>query len=159
MPRSTRPMKRSRMAKRNDARLAKRRAVEFGPQAELSRHLPCCACHPGLYRASLDALQHQSTERQCDPHHLKTRPGGTDRDCVPLCASHHAAVDAVGSGPETVQAEAGIRFDVIAKRLAHAISPNPYLACVECEAPGPHSHTGAKAGTVICLYCRAGLRQ
>lgn len=56
----------------NRARRARRKAEDFGPQAELCRTLPCCACG---HRAP------------SDPAHVRSRgAGGHDRgNVVPLC--------------------------------------------------------------------------
>lgn len=62
----------------NPKRRARARAEAFGPQAELCRTLPCCACN---------------APPPSDPHHEPTRgAGGKDRDTVPLCRSCHDRV-------------------------------------------------------------------
>lgn len=81
--RSGKALRRTPLRKRNRGRLARLRAVQFGPQAALCRISPClvpgCAASP------------------CDPHHVITRArGGTDADTVPLCRFHHTG------GPESI---------------------------------------------------------
>lgn len=96
--------------KRNPERLAKRREVEFGPQAEECRHLPCCVCHPDLYTDELRALDHRTNHRISDPHHIVKRPGGTDGDTIPLCmgpTGHHRACSGINSSERVVESSAG----------------------------------------------------
>jgi hypothetical protein len=70
-------MKRSRMKQRNPERLARLRARQFGPQAEMCRALRCCVCRdPGTV-----------------PEHARPRGmggmNGKDSDTVPLCNTCH----------------------------------------------------------------------
>lgn len=81
-------MKRSRLKRKkplrqvNPERLARRRAESFGPQAELCRRLPCCAC---------------GRKATCDPAHVRSRAaGGKDSDCVPLCRECHTEQHTIG---------------------------------------------------------------
>lgn len=68
-------MKRTRLRARSRSASAKRRrAAQFGDQAERCRRLPCCVC--GRYPA--------------DPHHEPPLSlGGKDEDTVPLCRKCH----------------------------------------------------------------------
>lgn len=75
MKRGGRIERRTRLKPVNEARLAARRARQFGPQAELCRKLPCCAC---------------KAPPPSDPEHVRTRgAGGLDADTIPLCRSCH----------------------------------------------------------------------
>lgn len=81
--RSGRPLRRkARLRKVNAERIASRREVEFGPQADLCRTLPCCAC---------------GERAPSDPHHVRSRgAGGKDSDCAPLCRECHGHLHQVG---------------------------------------------------------------
>ena len=70
------PLRRKKpLARRNDERLAARRALAFGEQAELCRQMPCCAC---------------GAPPPSDPAHVPSRgAGGRDEDTVPLCRDCH----------------------------------------------------------------------
>lgn len=76
MRRSGAPRRRTKLAPVNRARRAKRKAEAFGPQAELCRTLPCCAC---------------GAAPPSDPAHVRSRgAGGKDRgNVVPLCRRCH----------------------------------------------------------------------
>jgi hypothetical protein len=82
-PKRKTPMARTgRLRPRNPERARKRQLEAFGPQAALCRRLPCCVCG----------------DSPCDPHHLKSRgAGGTDRDTVPLCRTHHDMAHQMGA--------------------------------------------------------------
>lgn len=100
--------RKARMKKVNKERLEKRRAEEFGPQAQLCRESACCV--PGC-RLSGTATGHKS-----HPHHIKTRAaGGRDSDTVPLCGFHHAQVHRWGVG--TFEELHGISFAAIAEEM------------------------------------------
>jgi hypothetical protein len=64
-------MRRSRLRSvSRSASSKRRRAAQFGPQAEQCRRLPCCACGG----------------QPSEPHHEPPRSvGGKDEDTVPLC--------------------------------------------------------------------------
>lgn len=65
----------------NRTRLAKRRELCFGKQADLCRILPCLVC----------------SATPCDPHHVKSRgAGGRDEHCVPLDRAHHDELHTIG---------------------------------------------------------------
>lgn len=64
------------------ARLLKRRKEQFGPQADLCRQLPCCAC---------------GAKPPSEPDHVRSRgAGGTDEDTVPMCRTCHDLRHAFG---------------------------------------------------------------
>jgi hypothetical protein len=115
--RSTKPL-----PKKNARRLAKRRAEEFGEQANVCRGLPCCACGPSLYGPDLLALAFMSETPISDAHHAVTRgAGGKDADTVPLCpgpGGHHALLDSPGWSQKRLEQEVGISFATVAVRLA-----------------------------------------
>lgn len=102
------PLKRrTRLKPRNDERLARRRAKEFGPQAELCRSLPCCV--PGCRKGP-----------PSDPAHVRSRgAGGDDSDTVPMCRKHHTEQHATGI--ETFQQRYGLDLRAEALRLASII--------------------------------------
>ena len=78
----TAPLRRKTGVRRfNRARLAKRRAVTFGAQAQWCRTALCCVCN----------------RTPADPHHEPPRSvGGRDRDTVPLCRQCHDERHCVG---------------------------------------------------------------
>lgn len=88
---------RKRIKPRNTKRLARLREAQFGPQAELCRRLPCCACVMALgsmetfERSVALCIDDRSMELgPSEPHHEPPRScGGVDRDCAPLCATCH----------------------------------------------------------------------
>lgn len=97
--------RRTRLRLVNRVRMAKRRARDFGDQAQLCRrsHCPACGAWP------------------CDPHHWPTRArGGTDRDCMPLCRACHTLVHTIG----VYQFYARTRVDVVAE-VRHFQSGGP----------------------------------
>lgn len=53
---------------------------DFGPQAKRCRERPCCVC------SAMRKAQPNPTEAHHEP---PLSHGGTDRDTVPLCGSHH----------------------------------------------------------------------
>lgn len=82
------------LPKVNRARLKKRRATQFGPQAKACRLLPCCVCtsRAVFWHAVkvLAANPDADWPRVSDPHHEKTRgAGGLDEHTIPLCRDHH----------------------------------------------------------------------
>lgn len=98
------PIKRkSWMPRVNRKRLARRRALQFGPQAELCRKSPCCI--PGCRR------------RRSDPAHVvSTGAGGKDRgNVVPLCRPHHDQQHLIGV--KTFQRKHGLDLAAIAAEL------------------------------------------
>lgn len=108
------------LAKRSK-KYAVKHAAQFAEQADLCRHLPCCACFPWLYMEDLSALEFVREDRISDPHHVETRRTADDSKTVPLCMGlngHHAKCEAVGSSQRKVQDEAGVDFRAVAARLA-----------------------------------------
>lgn len=94
----------------NEERLARRRAAQFGEQAELCRSAPCAAC---------------GRKPPSDPHHVRSRAaGGTDRDTVPLCPMHHAEIHS--RGRETCEREWGVDLVAVADRM-HAHITGAFL--------------------------------
>lgn len=91
------PLRRKKLLKRrNDERLARRRAEAFGPQAEECRAMPCCAC---------------GARPPSEPHHFPTRAaGGKDDACIPLCHQCHETHDGPGCGQWTFQRERRVSF-------------------------------------------------
>lgn len=74
-------IRRTRLQPVNRKRLAARRKLQFGAQAQLCRELPCLIC----------------AATPCDPHHVKSRgAGGLDEHCVPLDRRHHDELHAIG---------------------------------------------------------------
>ncbi len=99
MARGSKPLRsKARIRKVNRKRLAKRRAKQFGVQAELCRQSPCVAClsanratEPAevLYTLAVTAGS-GSGSRPSSPHHVHTTgAGGGDEETVPLCNEHH----------------------------------------------------------------------
>lgn len=77
MKRSPMPARKKPLRSVNPERRARRRAEEFGPQAELCKTLGCAARHPGIVSGPVV------------PHHVRTRgAGGKDSCTVPLCSSN-----------------------------------------------------------------------
>lgn len=114
----SKPMRRSPIKRRNARRYARLKAEQFGTQAELCRHLPCCATFPWLYGDDLAALDFIREERVSDPHHCKTTgAGGVDRWTVPLSRAIHQRLDSPGNSQASVEAEYGVDFRAIAERL------------------------------------------
>lgn len=71
-------IRRTRLKRRNAARIQKLRAKQEGPQTALCRALPCCAC---------------GAPPPSDPHHVRSRgAGGLDCDTVPLCRLCHGQI-------------------------------------------------------------------
>ena len=99
------PRQRTRLPRRNRARLARIRAEQFGPQAQLCRESHCCAC---------------GCPPPSDPAHVVSRgAGGKDSDTVPLCRTCHDAQHR--EGIRTFQAKRGICLPEIARAMARAV--------------------------------------
>lgn len=93
------------------ARRKKRR--QFGSQADLCRMLPCCGCRPFDFAVAISqvigGVDPTDFRRLSDPDHWRTRgAGGTDEDCIPLCAQCHAKVDGINSGRKTYATAKGL---------------------------------------------------
>lgn len=89
----------------NKKRLAKRRAEQFGDQAQLCRESSCCAC---------------GAPPPSDPAHVLSRgAGGKDGDTVPLCRRCHDLQHS--QGIKTFQAERGLDLKAVASDLAAKI--------------------------------------
>lgn len=103
LKRKTRLRRKTGVRQRNPERLAKRRAIEFGPQAERCRYLRCCAC---------------GSKGQSDPAHLRSRgAGGRDRgNVVPLCRPCHDAQHT--EGIRTFQRRRGLDLVAVAWAIA-----------------------------------------
>jgi hypothetical protein len=85
----------------NTKRRNRRRETEFGPQADLCRAVPCCAC---------------GHSAPSDPHHEPPRgSGGKDGDTIPLCRSCHILRHA--SGKRKLERMYGINLLSEAKRM------------------------------------------
>lgn len=115
------------MLSRNNARLKKRRAAQFGEQAAVSRVLPCCVCMPGLFAAGnlAETIERAREDgvRRSDPHHTLSRgAGGVDEHCVPLCRRHHNELDSPWSGPKTFEATHDINLRQLAAALHEQIT-------------------------------------
>src|SRR5690606_21200204 len=97
------------------------REQQFGPQADMCRHLPCCVCYPELYDEEMRALEHYTPWRVSDPHHSPTvGAGGKDRDTSPCCHEHHRLLDSPNHSEESVLRAAGLPrdwFRQVAERL------------------------------------------
>ncbi len=119
----------------NPVRKAKLLAEQFGEQAELCRHLPCCACFPELYTPELRALDHWSRTRISDPHHSPTVGAGGSRDTSPACRRCHRRLDSLNCSEAALEQERGMSFRATAALLAAhierqriralVINPNP----------------------------------
>lgn len=108
------------LPRRNEERLRKRRAAEFGEHSDWICTLPCCACRPELYRrADLIGSFAIAGRRVSDPHHVRTRGSGAGEasDCAPLCRHHHTEIDSPGWGTATFGATYGIDLHGIARML------------------------------------------
>ena len=106
MKRSPMPPRKKGIKKRNQKRLAKRRAEEFGKQSEHCRTLPCCAC--GLWPPS-------------HPHHVRSRAaGGKDGSAVGLCIFCHAEVHQLGR--QRFERKHGIDLAEVARSLAEELA-------------------------------------
>lgn len=120
-----------------------RHAFQFASQADLCRHLRCCACEPWLYMEDLAALEFESEERISDPHHNRSRgAGGKDEDTVPLCVTCHMQCSAPGWSAKRVQDEAVVDFAVVAARLARYLAETK--TAVEEAAKRPPRMYGAQ---------------
>ena len=109
LKRKTRLRNKKRLRPRNEERLARLRAQQFGPQADLCRSLPCCAC---------------AAKPPSDPAHVISRgAGGTDSDTVPLCRRCHNEQHARGIA--TFQLERGVNLYQIAAHLAARVGSKP----------------------------------
>lgn len=118
LKRGGRIARKKRMPRVRPDRKAKLLAEQFGDQAELCRHLPCCACHPELYGPDLQALQYLTKRRQSDPHHSPTTgAGGKDGDTAPACRRCHRRLDSPGMSERALEEERGMSFRVVAARL------------------------------------------
>ena len=116
---------RTALPKVNRKRQKAEKAIQFGPQAALCRRLLCCTCYPELYGKDMLALNYISETRISDPHHyLTVANGGEDKHTVPLCPDVcHYHCSAPGWSQKRVQAEAGVRFAVVAARIhAHVLT-------------------------------------
>jgi hypothetical protein len=112
------------LARVNRKRAAKRKAECFAEQAETCRRLPCCVC---LF-APWDALPVELTKaasrgelpRISEPHHIPSRrAGGLDKDCVPLCFSHHREFH--NSGEQSFGERYNVDLRAIAARIHKAL--------------------------------------
>lgn len=110
------------LRRRNPERLARRRAEQFGPQAELCRTLACVVCwrpHDSPVRSI--AWFDRRRPNRSDPHHIVSRgAGGTDRDCVPLCRHHHDEIHRIGR--DTFQERHGVDLRAVADALSEELS-------------------------------------
>lgn len=111
-----RPMKRSRVRRRNPERADRLRAAAFGRQAALCRTLPCAVCGQGP---------------PSDPaHHPSRGAGGKDRDTFPACRACHREQHDVGV--RTFEARHGVDLAALVRatrdRLAaaHTWAPGTY---------------------------------
>jgi hypothetical protein len=92
---------------RNAKRLAKRRAEQFGPQADLCRCSPCVACltmdrtvtQDEVIETLILTIGFGSGSRPSRPHHHgKTRgAGGLDDRNLSLCDRHHDEAHTLGA--------------------------------------------------------------
>ena len=106
LARTSKLEQRARVAPVNKARLAKRRAQQFGDQAQLCRESSCCAC---------------GAPPPSDPAHVVSRgAGGKDSDTVPLCRSCHDLQHSAGI--KSFQAERGLDLKAEAAKLAVRVS-------------------------------------
>lgn len=106
---TTMPCARKRIRAVNRKRMAKRRAKQFGVQAELCRRSPCVAClaessplftfHPTQVVLALQVVVGMgSGARPTVPHHVRSRgAGGLDDVTVPVCDQHHDEVHTQGN--------------------------------------------------------------
>lgn len=111
---------RSKRLKRvNGDRRARLRAAQFGPQAALCRFASCCVC----------------SRRPAEPHHVVPRSrGGTDADCVPLCAACHGRGHAVGWA--TFESETGVDLATVAADLARIVAIHAAMDLMHETAAG-----------------------
>jgi hypothetical protein len=97
------------MLSRNNARLKKRRAAQFGKQAEACRALPCCIC---------------DRRAPSDPHHVRSRgAGGGDEWCLPFCRTHHIQIHAYGR--KSFEARNDVDLITMATELAATLKEDP----------------------------------
>ena len=119
------PKRQTPMPKVNAERRTRTRDVQFGPQADLCRRLPCCCHHPELYGPEFLALEHYSERRVSDPHHSPTvGAGGKDGDTAPVCRETHMRLDSPGHSEASVEAEYGISFRDVAALIRRNIRGN-----------------------------------
>lgn len=102
------PKPKKALPKRNEKRLAARRELTFGVQAETCRKRPCsvqgCRNRPSV------------------PHHVLSRgAGGRDEHCVPLCWEHH---DRAHNGEDL-----GVDLHLVAQELAADLAARPAHNC------------------------------
>ena len=82
LKRKTPLARRTPLRRTNRKRLAKRRLLQFGPQADACRRAHCIGCF---------------APPPCEPHHILSRgAGGLDADCIPLCRGCHRELHSVG---------------------------------------------------------------
>ncbi len=117
------PLRRlTRLARVNRKRLAKRRAAQFGEQAELCRRLPCVVCCCSIDERFFDDVVRYvlagglAKYGPSDPHHTFTRGSGRglDKHCVPLCRAHHGELDI---GRLSFDRKHGVDLRAVAARL------------------------------------------
>jgi hypothetical protein len=103
------PERKTPMPRENRKRQAKQKPVQFGPQAELCRGLPCSATFPELYTDELLALEHYTSVRRVSaPHHSPTvARGGLDKDTSPVRDGVHERIHTAGEA--AVEQEMGLK--------------------------------------------------
>jgi hypothetical protein len=139
------PLRRKKpMVRVNRRRKAKRDALTFGEQADLTRYMQCCVCRrygeiDGRLQSCPDALARDIAHaiaaarewrsrygidaRVSDPSHLKTRgAGGRDEDCCPMCRKHHRELGGINSGIATFQKRHAIDLKAIAAAIHEVLS-------------------------------------
>lgn len=106
----TSPLRRTKpVRKRNATRLKKRRAVQFGAQAQACREMACCVC---------------GAPPPSHAHHTVSRgAGGLDADCAPLCHSCHHRCH--GIGWQSFETLTGVDLRAVARELQEALHGAP----------------------------------
>lgn len=107
-PEPREPKPRRPLPRRNEARLAARREIAFGPQSEACRKRPCSV--PGCRRWP------------SVPHHVLSRgAGGKDEHTAPLCWDHHSEAH---DGHDL-----GVDLVLVAQELAAELAARPAHNC------------------------------
>lgn len=119
------PERRTAIRPRNEERQAEMKPQQFGVQAEVCRHLPCCCCFPEMYQDELLAMEHWTAQRISDPHHSPSvGAGGLDHNTSPVCRMHHDRIESPGWSEQRVQSEYKISFRRVAKLLHRNLKGN-----------------------------------
>ena len=136
-------MKRTRLRRRNAARIDARRKTQFGVQADLCRQLRCCECF---------------ARAPSDPEHVRTRgAGGKDRDTVPLCRTCHQLRHQHGHGGPFLEGRAAtpVRVWDYVREVDPLVS-SASRALTEC-ARAFFDHVARGLDAVIKLTNKGGL--